>query len=81
MAVGVAGLVPLRDYRGATDSHGRPLHTTVIAVADELAAAAELAMNKVTRVPVALIRGYDYERASHASARTLLRPPEQDLFP
>ncbi|MDP3061632.1 MAG: coenzyme F420-0:L-glutamate ligase, partial [Chloroflexota bacterium] len=81
VAVGVAGLNPLRDYRGGTDSHGRPLRTTVIAVADELAAAAELATNKVTRVPVALIRGYTYEQAEQAGARALIRPPEQDLFP
>ncbi len=81
VAVGVAGLNPLKDYRGGADPYGRPLRTTVIAVADELAAAAELATNKVTRVPVALIRGYTYERAGQAGARALLRPPEQDLFP
>jgi coenzyme F420-0:L-glutamate ligase/coenzyme F420-1:gamma-L-glutamate ligase len=81
VAVGVAGLSPLKDYRGGVESHGRPLRTTVVAVADELAAAAELAMNKVTRVPVALIRGYDYQRAAQATARALIRPPEQDLFP
>ena len=81
VAVGVAGLNPLKDYRGGTDPYGRPLRTTVIAVADELAAAAELATNKVTRVPVALIRGYDYQQTEQAGARALIRPPEQDLFP
>lgn len=81
VAVGVAGMDALRDYRGEVDSHGRPLRTTVIAVADELAAAAELAMNKVTRVPVALVRGYDYRRSGRGGTRALLRQPEQDLFP
>ena len=79
VAIGVAGVAPLRDYRGQLDSHGRPLRVTVIAVADELASAAELAMQKSAGVPVVIIRGFDYT-AREASARELIRPPEGDLF-
>jgi coenzyme F420-0:L-glutamate ligase/coenzyme F420-1:gamma-L-glutamate ligase len=50
-----------------------------MAVADELAAAAELVMGKLSRVPVAIVRGFDYQRAE-GSARELIRPPERDLF-
>jgi coenzyme F420-0:L-glutamate ligase/coenzyme F420-1:gamma-L-glutamate ligase len=79
VAIGVAGIAPLIDYRGQADSFGRPLRVTVIAVADELASAAELVMQKSAAVPVVIIRGFDYE-AREASARELIRPPEQDLF-
>jgi coenzyme F420-0:L-glutamate ligase/coenzyme F420-1:gamma-L-glutamate ligase len=79
VAIGVAGLAPLIDYRGQTDSHGRPLRVTVIAVADEIASAAELVMKKKDRVPVAIIRGFDYT-AREASGRELIRAPELDLF-
>lgn len=79
VALGVAGLRPLLDYRGQKDVYGRPLKVTVVAVADELAAAAELAMGKTSRVPIAIIRGYAYEPAA-GSGRNLLRPAEQDLF-
>jgi coenzyme F420-0:L-glutamate ligase / coenzyme F420-1:gamma-L-glutamate ligase len=79
VAIGVAGIAPLIDYRGQMDSHGRPLRVTVIAVADELASAAELAMQKSAGVPVVMIRGFDYE-ARAASCRELVRPAENDLF-
>ena len=79
VAIGVAGIAPLIDYRGQLDSHGRPLRVTVIAVADELASAAELAMQKSAGVPVVLIRGFDYE-AREATSRELVRPAENDLF-
>ena len=79
VAIGVAGIAPLVDYRGHLDSHGRPLRVTVIAVADELASAAELVMQKSAGVPVVIIRGYDYERRA-ASSRELVRPAENDLF-
>ena len=79
VAIGIAGIAPLIDYRGQADSHGRPLRVTVIAVADELASAAELVMQKSAGIPVVIIRGFDYE-ARAASARELIRPPEQDLF-
>lgn len=79
VAIGVSGLIPLRDYREATDDFGRNLKATRIAIADELAAAAELIMGKTERIPVVLIRGYQCVRGE-GRASMLLRPPEQDLF-
>jgi len=79
VAIGVAGIAPLIDYRGQLDSHGRPLKVTVIAIADELASAAELLMQKTAGVPVVIIRGFDYT-ARDASVRELIRLPETDLF-
>ena len=79
VAVGVAGLEPLHDYRGQQDLYGRDLHSTVIAVADELAAAAELVTNKLTRVPVAIIRGYPFQAAESGMA-PLIRDASRDLF-
>lgn len=79
MAIGVAGLEPLTDYRGQYDPYGYELQASVIAVADELAAAAELVMGKVDRVPVALIRGYAYTPGS-STAQALLRDPATDMF-
>lgn len=79
VAIGVDGLAPLLDYRGREDPQGRPLLATVIAVADELASAAELVMGKLDRVPVALIQGYSYE-AGEGKAADLVRPAEKDLF-
>ena len=79
VALGVAGLAPLRDYRGRSDANGKPLQATVIAIADELAAAAELVMGKADRIPVALIRGAKLETRS-GSGTDLIRPPKKDLF-
>lgn len=79
VAIGVAGMLPFIDYRGKLDDHGKELHVTQIAVADELAAAAELVMGKTERCPAALIRGYHY-LPGDGSARELIRPPELDLF-
>src|SRR5688500_18308550 len=79
VALGVAGLAPLIDYRGKLDTNGRPLQATVIAVADELAAAAELVMGKSERIPVALIRGVKLEPRS-GSGSDLIRSAEKDLF-
>jgi coenzyme F420-0:L-glutamate ligase / coenzyme F420-1:gamma-L-glutamate ligase len=79
VAIGVAGLDPLDDHRGRTDRYGRKLASTVIAVADQLAAAAGLLMPKAAGCPVALIRGFQWQ-AAEGSARLLLRKPEQDLF-
>ena len=79
VALGVAGLVPLLDYRGLTDANGKPLQATVIAIADELASAAELVMGKSDRIPVAIIRGANVASRS-GSGRDLIRPAEKDLF-
>jgi len=80
VALGVAGMQPLLDLRGTRDGRGYELQTTMIAVADELAGAAELVMGKAGGVPAALIRGYRVP-AGDGSARELVMPPERDLFP
>jgi len=79
VALGLAGVPALLDYRGRRDDFGEEMQATVIAVADELAAAAELVMGKVARVPVAVVRGWRPE-APPGSGRDLVRPPELDLF-
>ncbi|MEX2157885.1 MAG: coenzyme F420-0:L-glutamate ligase [Dehalococcoidia bacterium] len=78
-AIGVSGMLPVRDYAGQVDPAGYELRVTQMAVADEIAAAAELAHGKLDRVPVALVRGYPYPRGD-GSSRNLLRDPEKDLF-
>jgi coenzyme F420-0:L-glutamate ligase / coenzyme F420-1:gamma-L-glutamate ligase len=79
VALGVSGIAPLIDYRGQKDSHGNALKVTVIAIADELASAAELVMKKSAGIPVAIMRGSGYE-ASEASGLELIRVAELDLF-
>jgi coenzyme F420-0:L-glutamate ligase / coenzyme F420-1:gamma-L-glutamate ligase len=79
VAIGVAGLEPLEDKRGHADRHGRKLASTIIAVADQLAAAAGLVMKKDAGCPVAFIRGFEWQ-AAEGSARSLLRKADQDLF-
>ena len=79
IALGVAGLQPLLDYRGTTDTHGRPLTSTVIAVADELAGAAELVMRKTALTPVAVVHGAG-EWLGQGTGRMLLREASRDLF-
>jgi len=78
VAIGVAGLAPLLDLRGTRDAAGYELRSTQIAVADELAGAAELVMGKTRGVPGAVIRGYTAQ--GDGSARDLVIPPERDLF-
>ncbi len=80
VAIGLAGLEPFYDYRGKKDQYGYELKATVICVADELASAAELCMNKLDRVPVAIIRGYNFVKRNQVSARVLARKPARDLF-
>jgi coenzyme F420-0:L-glutamate ligase/coenzyme F420-1:gamma-L-glutamate ligase len=79
VAIGVAGMEPLADYRGEIDPHGYPLTASVLAVADEIAAAAELVMGKTKGIPVAVVRNYPYERSS-GTGQNLLIEPERDLF-
>lgn len=79
VAIGLSGMRPWLDYRGTKDMFGHKLIVTMMAVADELAAAAELVMNKSDGIPVAIIRGYPY-RGERGSARELVRPGRQDLF-
>ena len=79
VAIGVAGMDPVADYRGQRDPHGYPMEASVLAVADELAAAAELVMGKTEGIPLAIVRGYSYSPTS-GSVRELLMPPERDMF-
>ena len=79
VAIGVAGMRPLIDYRGRRDPHGYPLHATVDAVADELACAGGLVCGKLTGTPACIIRGYAYRRGNGGS-RDLIRSARQDLF-
>jgi coenzyme F420-0:L-glutamate ligase / coenzyme F420-1:gamma-L-glutamate ligase len=78
VAIGCAGLRPLLDLHGERDAVGYELHATVIAVADELAGAAELVRGKLDGVPAAVIRGF--EPRGEGTARELVIPPERDLF-
>jgi coenzyme F420-0:L-glutamate ligase/coenzyme F420-1:gamma-L-glutamate ligase len=78
VALGVSGLAPLRDLRGVRDSAGYELHTTQIAIADEIAGAAELVMGKTDAVPAAIVRGVRPEGDGLGS--DLLMPRERDLF-
>jgi coenzyme F420-0:L-glutamate ligase/coenzyme F420-1:gamma-L-glutamate ligase len=79
VAIGVAGMQALHDYRGVRDPHGYPLRVTIEAVADELACAAGLVCGKLARTPACIIRGYSYRRGP-GRARDLIRPAATDLF-
>ncbi len=79
VAIGVAGIAPLIDYRGQVDDFGRTMQVSVLAVADELASAAELVMGKVSRCPMALVRGYQLTRRE-GSAHELVMDPATDMF-
>ena len=82
VAIGVAGMDPFADYRGQPDPYGYMMVATRMAIADELASAAELVMGKMDMRPVALIRGYEYRppQPGSESGRDLLMDPERDLF-
>ena len=80
VAIGCAGLPALVDLRGESDNHGRELEVTVVALADEVAAASGLVMGKTARVPVALVRGVVRGGAANGRARDLVRPADEDLF-
>ena len=80
MAIGVAGIKEIKDYRGKTDLFGYELQKTQVAVADELAAAAELIMGEADEaMPIILIRGYQYTNKDGKGSR-LIRSKEKDLF-
>jgi coenzyme F420-0:L-glutamate ligase/coenzyme F420-1:gamma-L-glutamate ligase len=78
VALGVAGIAPLRDLRGTTDARGHLLQSTQIAIADEIAGAAELVLGKARQVPAAIVRGVDAR--GDGSAAELVMPRERDLF-
>jgi len=79
VAIGVSGFLPMLDFRGKQDLTGRELHHTVVAVADELAAAAGLLMDKDRGIPAVLVRGYPFQRGGGRAAE-LLRERSKDLF-
>jgi len=82
VAIGAAGIPALSDLRGEPDAQGREMRSTIIAVADELASAADLVGGKVGQLPVVLVRGYAYARpVTERGAAELVMPREQDLFP
>ena len=81
VAIGVAGINPIRDRRGEVDLFGRILKVKRTAIADELASAAELVIGQADEgIPVAIIRGYPYPKSEKARAKELIRPRERDLF-
>lgn len=81
VAIGAAGIPVLADYRGKSDAAGYSLHVTVLAVADEIAAAAELIMNKLDARPVAIVRGYEFPvTAEPGTGRDLVMDSTKDLF-
>jgi coenzyme F420-0:L-glutamate ligase/coenzyme F420-1:gamma-L-glutamate ligase len=79
VAIGVAGMAPIHDYRGRLDTCGYKMHASEECVADELACVAGLVCGKNTSVPACIIRGYRYRRGK-GSARQIVRPPARDLF-
>jgi len=79
IAIGVAGFAPLRSYLGERDPAGRPLQATILALADELAGAAEPVMGKLDRIPAAIVRGLRLSPAEEGS-KPLVREPARDLF-
>ena len=81
VAIGCAGVAAIVDLRGTTDALGRELQVTEVAVADEIASAADLVMGKATGVPVAIVRGLDPSWLRRGSvAEEIVRPPQEDLF-
>jgi coenzyme F420-0:L-glutamate ligase/coenzyme F420-1:gamma-L-glutamate ligase len=79
VAVGAAGVPVMVDLRGTRDRNAKPLQATILAIADDLAAAAGLAMGKREGIPVVIIRGYEY-RPTQAPATKIIRPAHEDLF-
>ncbi len=79
IAIGLSGIEAIKDYTGQLDAQGYELRVTALAIADELAAAAELVMNKLDNVPVAVVRGYEYPHGEGSLAQ-LIRAAERDLF-
>lgn len=80
IAVGLAGIAPMHSYIGEVDPHGHEFRVQELCVVDELAAAAELVKGNTSRVPVAVIRGYEYRRDDAASMAAVIRDAERDLF-
>lgn len=80
IAIGIAGMNPICSYIGQVDPHGHEFRVQALCSADELAGAAELVKGNISRVPVAVIRGYTWERDDEATMRSVIRDSERDLF-
>jgi len=80
VAIGVAGIAAVLDLRGTPDALGRTMNVTEVAIADEVASAAELVMGKATGIPVAIVRGLDRAWLRESSVDELIRPAAEDLF-
>ena len=80
VAIGIAGIKPIKSYIGTVDMYGKKLKVTEIATVDEIASAAELVMGKSDRIPVAIVRGCIYDEDERCSISTLIRKKENDLF-
>ncbi|HEX6657909.1 MAG TPA: coenzyme F420-0:L-glutamate ligase [Ilumatobacter sp.] len=80
VAIGVAGINPIRSYIGQHDPHGHEFRVQEICVVDEIAGAAELVKGNLSRVPVAIVRGYPWESDDAASMASVIRDPSRDLF-
>ena len=79
VAIGVAGMEAIDDLRGTTDTFGKVLEVSEVAIVDEIASAADLVMGKATGIPAAIVRGVNW-RPSEEGITPLIRPPEEDLF-
>jgi coenzyme F420-0:L-glutamate ligase/coenzyme F420-1:gamma-L-glutamate ligase len=80
VAIGVAGVAGVIDLRGTPDDRGRIMQVTEVAIADEIASAAELVMGKSSGIPVAVVRGIEPNWLRESSVKELIRPPAEDLF-
>jgi len=79
IAIGIAGIAPIIDYKGKPDTFGNPLQVTAIAIADELCSASELVMGKVKNCPVAIIRNFKFD-FSDSKIQKMIRPKTEDMF-
>jgi len=79
IAIGIAGIEPIMDYKGKPDTFGNPLQVTAIAIADELCSASELVMGKVENCPVAIIRNFKFD-FSNSKIQKIIRPKTEDMF-
>ncbi|MEM7131104.1 MAG: coenzyme F420-0:L-glutamate ligase [Chloroflexota bacterium] len=80
IAIGIAGFQPVTSYIGQQDPHGYEFRVQALCVADELAGAAELVKGNTSRIPISVIRGFEWVRDEEATIQSIIRPPEKDLF-
>lgn len=80
VAIGIAGIKPIKSYVGTFDMYGKKLKVTEVAIVDEIASAAELLMGKTERIPVIIMRGYVYQKTEQASISEIYRSREKDVF-